>query len=65
RQHAADIAQTARAAAAQEAAQARERDDRKDGRSHHSAPRVEDQTIVELRQDFSAGREPDGMDMGI
>ena len=28
-------------------------------------PQVEDQTIVELRQDFSAGRDADGMDMGI
>jgi type IV secretory pathway TraG/TraD family ATPase VirD4 len=65
REHAADTAQAAQAAAEQETVQARDRDDRKDGRTHHNASQVEDQTIVELRQDFSAGRDHDGMDMGI
>jgi hypothetical protein len=52
-------------AAEQETVQTRDRDDRRDGRGHNDAPQVEDQTIVELRQDFSAGRDHDGMDMGI
>ena len=65
REHAADRAQAARGGPDQETAQVRDRDDRRDARSHHAAPQVEDQTIVELRQDFSAGRDSDGMDMGI
>jgi type IV conjugative transfer system coupling protein TraD len=65
REHAADRAKAARGGPDQETAQVRDRDDRRDARSQHAAPQVEDQTIVELRQDFSAGRDSDGMDMGI
>jgi type IV conjugative transfer system coupling protein TraD len=65
REHAADKAQAARPGPEQETAQSRDRDDRRDGRSHQTAPQVEDQTIVELRQDFSAGRDDGDMGMGI
>ncbi|KAK0358458.1 hypothetical protein LTR94_035360 [Friedmanniomyces endolithicus] len=43
----------------------RDRDDRRDARSHHAGPQVEDQTLVELRQGFAAGRDNDDLDMGI
>ncbi len=37
-----------------------------DGRpTANAVPQVEDQTLVELRQDFFSGRNDDGMDMGI
>ncbi|WP_010339737.1 type IV secretion system DNA-binding domain-containing protein [Sphingobium yanoikuyae] len=65
REHAADKAQAARSGSEQDSAQARDRDDRRDGRSHQTAPHVEDQTIVELRQDFSAGRDGGDIGMGI
>jgi len=43
--------------------------DRADGRAAHregpAAPQVEDQTLAELRQDFSEGRDHDDLDMGI
>ncbi|WP_210358962.1 type IV secretion system DNA-binding domain-containing protein [Sphingomonas beigongshangi] len=65
REHAADRAQAARAAPDQPQAAADHRDGRREGRGHGAAPAPEDQTLVELRQDFSASRDPDGMDMGI
>ena len=64
--HAADRAQAARAGSEEQPVAARDRDDRHDARHHHTgAPFIEDQTLAELRQDFSTGRDNDGMDMGI
>jgi len=64
--HAADKAQGARANGDEQQVAARDRDDRRDGHRHAAAaPQVEDQTLAELRQDFSSGRDSDGMDMGI
>ncbi|RVT38668.1 type IV secretion system DNA-binding domain-containing protein [Sphingobium algorifonticola] len=64
--HAADKAQGARVNGEDQQIAARDRDDRRDGLRHvAAAPQVEDQTLAELRQDFSSGRDHDGMDMGI
>lgn len=61
---AAERAQTARAGGEEQPVASRDRDDRR-GDRHGPAPQVEDQTLAELRQDFSAGPDHDGMDMGI
>ena len=64
--HSADRAQAARASGEEQPVSARDRDDRRDGHRHgETSPQVEDQTLIELRHDFSTGREDDGMDMGI
>ena len=64
--HAADRAQAGRSAGEDQTVATRDRDDRRDGRHGPTpAPQVEDQTLAELRQDFSSGRDHDGMDMGI
>jgi type IV conjugative transfer system coupling protein TraD len=56
----------ARTSGEEQAVTARDRDDRRDGRhGTATAPIVEDQTLTELRQDFSGPAEHDGMDMGI
>jgi hypothetical protein len=55
-----------RASGEEQPVSARDRDDRRDGHRHgETSPQVEDQTLIELRHDFSTGREDDGMDMGI
>lgn len=59
-------ARTPPAGAQEQPSSARENADRRDGsRQTAGPPQVEDQTLAELRQDFSTGRENDGMDMGI
>jgi len=64
--NAADRTQAVRPGAEAQPASARDRDDRRDGHRHgQGAPQVEDQTLIELRHDFSTGREDDGLDMGI
>jgi type IV conjugative transfer system coupling protein TraD len=64
--HAADKAEALRHAPGEQAPTPRDRDERGQGRSTSTPPAVvEDQTLVELRHDFSAGRDDDAMDMGI
>lgn len=60
-----DRPQTGRSPGGEQPIATRDRDERQGGRHVPSAPQVEDQTLAELRQDFSSGREDDGMDMGI
>jgi type IV conjugative transfer system coupling protein TraD len=64
--HAADRAQAGRSTGEEQTVASRSSDDRRDGRQGPTAgPQVEDQTLAELRQDFSSSRDHDGMDMGI
>mgnify|MGYP003583164796 CR=1 FL=1 len=50
----------------EQAATTRGEGDRRDARGAVSpAPQVEDQTLIELRQGFAAGRDGDDLDMGI
>ncbi|WP_062769727.1 type IV secretion system DNA-binding domain-containing protein [Sphingopyxis terrae] len=50
----------------EQATTARGEGDRRDARGAVSpAPQVEDQTLIELRQGFAAGRDGDDLDMGI
>lgn len=63
--NAGDRQQAGRSSSDEQPVATRYRDDRPDGRHAPAAPQVEDQTLAELRQDFSSGRDHDGMDMGI
>ena len=54
-----------RPASAGEASQAREGGDRRAAAGPAQTPAVEDQTLVELREDFSTARDAGGIDMGI
>jgi type IV conjugative transfer system coupling protein TraD len=65
RAHAADRAQAVRNSPDQAQAPTEARDDRRESRAARTAPMPEDQTLAELRQDFSASRDHDGADMGI
>lgn len=61
----AEKAPAAPARSDEQAVAARDRDDRSDGhRQGQGTPQVEDQTLAELRQDFSAGRDDNDLDMG-
>ncbi|WP_371424529.1 type IV secretion system DNA-binding domain-containing protein [Tardiphaga sp.] len=64
--HAADKAQAGREKSEEQAAGTRTTDERREGRDAQPRPaQVEDQTLTELREGFAAGRDQDGMDMGI
>ena len=65
REPSAQPARTTRAGADAAQAHTRDRDERREGRATSKSPEIEDQTIVELREDFADTRGHDHLDMGI
>jgi hypothetical protein len=61
--HAADKAQAGREKTEEQVAGTRAADERRDAQPRGA--QVEDQTLIELRDGFAAGRDDDSMDMGI
>ena len=63
--HAADKAQESRKPPSEQQTEPRVREERRDRSDAPKPAQIEDQTLVELRQDFSAGRDDDGLDVGL